>query len=230
MNVLKILYPDRCPLCDGARPIKETGFCPECIKKLNIIKEPVCKVCGRPVTMHESVCDECKVKHHYFDGGRALLAYSGINESIYRFKYMNRAAYASGYAKLMNRYLGDWLKSVKPDAFIPVPLHKKRLIGRGYNQSTQLALELSKLTGIPVRATAADRIKNTRPLKLMGAKDREINMKKAFIVKENVVNLKRVVIIDDIFTTGSTIDSLSFELKKAGVREIFFLTVSRAGI
>lgn len=217
-------------MCDEARILGEMGLCPECEKKLHIIREPVCKLCGRHISLFNDRCRDCLDKERYFDGGRSLFDYAKVKESMYRFKYMNRSAYAEAYSKLLVTHLGEWLCALEPDALIPVPLHKKRLIGRGYNQSTELALGLSKMTGIPVRATAIARIKNTRPLKLLSAKDREFNMKKAFIVKENVVNLKRVVIIDDIFTTGSTIDSLAFELKKAGVREVFFLTVSHAGI
>lgn len=230
MNVLKILYPDRCPLCDKARPIGETGFCPECMKNLQIIKEPVCVLCGRPVFAPGVRCEDCKNKTVAYDGGRALYAYSDIFESLYKFKYMGRRVYAKTYAREIVKHLGGWLDRISPDALIPVPIHKKRLIRRGYNQSTELALEISKLTGIPVKATLAARIKNTTPQKLKGKEERALNVKKAFIVKENVVNLRRVVIVDDIFTTGSTIDSLALTLKKGGVSEVFFLSVSRAGI
>ena len=230
MNVLKILYPDRCPLCDTARSLKETGICPECEKKLIVIKEPVCIVCGRPLSKENSVCPDCKISPRYFDGGKSVFAYSSLNDSIYKFKYMNRAAYAKCYGKLMVKEVGEWLSWIKPDALVPVPLHKKRLIARGYNQATELAEEISRLTGIPVRESLAGRRKNTVPQKLMDKRGRQINMKRAFIVREDVVKLRRVVVIDDIFTTGSTINSLAKELKEAGIKEVWFLTVSRAGL
>lgn len=229
MNLLKFLYPDRCPLCDTARPIKETGFCPECLKKLPVIKDPVCHKCGRPLDAYKMFCSECEEKKTEYDGGRCIYAYTDIVESLYRFKYMGRKAYAKTYAEEMVKHLGDWLSGLKPDALIPVPIHKNRLIHRGYNQAEELALEISKLTGIPVKASLAARVVNTAPQKQKGALERRINLKKAFLVRENVVNLNKVVIVDDIFTTGSTIDSLAGELKRAGIEKVYFFSISRAG-
>ncbi len=230
MDLYKILYPDRCPVCDRARPIFGTGVCPECIKELKNIPLPVCEVCGRPVEKNEFRCRECKSARYSFDGGRSVFAYSSLNESIYRFKYMKRPAYAKPYAELMYREIKGWLEWLNPDIFIPVPLHKKRLIARGYNQAKELAEELSKLTGIPVESSVLERAKNTLPQKLTDRRGRQINMKKAFIVRKNVVKFRRIVLIDDIFTTGSTIDSAAFALKASGVSEVYFLTLSRAGV
>ena len=143
---------------------------------------------------------------------------------------MNRPAYARTYGKLLAKEAGDWLEWIKPDALVPVPLHKKRLIKRGYNQAKELADAISGEVGIPVADYLVRRSKNTVPQKLVDKKGRQINMKKAFIVEENVVSFKRIVLIDDIFTTGSTIDSLSRVLKDAGVKEVYFLTISRAGV
>ena len=230
MNILNLLYPDRCPLCDTARPVKETGVCPECAKKLITIKGPVCEKCGRPVEQKGDICDECVAEDFSFDGGRSVFTYSSVSDSIYRLKYMNRPAYARTYGKLLAKEAGDWLEWIKPDALVPVPLHKKRLIKRGYNQAKELADAISEVSGIPVADYLVKRLKNTVPQKLVGKKGRGINMKKAFIVEENVVFFKRIVLIDDIFTTGSTIDSLSRVLKDAGVKEVYFLTISRAGV
>lgn len=230
MNILNLLYPDRCPLCDAARPVKETGVCPECAKKLITVKGPVCEKCGRPVSKEGMVCDECIAEDFSFDGGKCIYTYSSVSDSIYRLKYMNRAAYAKTYGKLLAKEAKDWLEWIKPDALVPVPLHKKRLIKRGYNQAKELADAISTEAGIPVADYLVRRLKNTVPQKLVDKKGRQINMKKAFIVEENVVSFKRIVLIDDIFTTGSTIDSLSRALKDAGVKEVYFLTISRAGV
>lgn len=217
-------------MCDTARPVKETGVCPECAKKLITIKGPVCEKCGRPVDQKGDICDECIAEDFSFDGGRSVFTYSSVSDSIYRLKYMNRPAYARTYGKLLAKEAGDWLEWIKPDALVPVPLHKKRLIKRGYNQAKELADAISGEVGIPVADYLVRRSKNTVPQKLVDKKGRQINMKKAFIVEENVVSFKRIVLIDDIFTTGSTIDSLSRVLKDAGVKEVYFLTISRAGV
>lgn len=230
MDVLKILYPDRCPGCDRALPIKSPlGFCEACTEKLIVLEEPLCPLCGRKVLKQEGLCKDCRTTERSFDAGRALYGYSSVTEGIYRFKYMNRFPYAKAYAREIVKYLGDWLEIIKPDVLIPVPLNKKRLIKRGYNQAEELAIEISLLTGIPVNSTSLVRIKNTTPQKTEGKKGRLSNMKKAFIVKENVVKFRRVVLIDDIFTTGSTIDACARELKDAGVERVYFLTLARAG-
>ena len=229
MNILDLLYPDRCPLCDTARPINETGVCPECVKKLITIKGPFCEKCGRPMEEEGKICGECEASNFSFDGGKSIYTYASVSDSIYRFKYMNRAAYGKTFGHLMAREAADWLEWIKPDALVPVPLHKKRLIKRGYNQAKELADAVSEVSGIPVADYLVTRLKNTVPQKLVGKNGRGINMKKAFIVRENVVSFKRIVLIDDIFTTGSTIDSLARELKDAGVKEVFLLTISRGG-
>ena len=230
MNILNLIYPDRCPLCDTARPVKETGVCPDCVKKLITVKGPICEKCGRPLYGEGLLCKDCEANEFSFDGGRSIFTYSSVSDSIYRLKYMNRAAYAKTYGKLMAKEAKEWLEWIKPDALVPVPLHKKRLIARGYNQAKELADEISGQLGIPVADYLVKRTKNTVPQKLVDKTGRQLNMKKAFIVEENVVSFRRIVLIDDIFTTGSTIDSLARELKTAGVDEVYFLTISRAGI
>lgn len=227
--IRKIFFPERCPVCDAALPVCKKGFCEKCYRRLTFIEEPVCFMCGRLVGKNTVLCPECVHLKRNFEGGRFVFSYSQVAESIYRFKYMNRPSYARGYALETVRVLKDWIEALSPDAFIPIPLYKKRLIDRGYNQSEELAKELSKLTGVPVKADCVKRIRNTVPQKMMDRKGRQNNLKKAFIVSENVVELTTVVLIDDIFTTGSTIDSLAETLKENGVKNIFFITISAAG-
>lgn len=177
----------------------------------------------------DEYCEECREQPHYFEGGRFAFSYEQTAAGIYRFKYMNRRRYAKGYASVLCRELMDWIRAVSPDALVPVPLHQKRLIARGYNQAELLADEISKRTGIPVRSRSVARVKNTVPQKTFDRKHRLNNLKNAFIVRENVVRLDTVVVVDDIYTTGSTIDSLAKALLDAGVRRVFFLTVTAAG-
>ena len=229
MNLLRSLFPEHCPLCDGVRPLGAEAFCPECLKNLKLIRPPACMGCGRPVTVTQEYCPECEGKKRNYDGGRFSFSYDQIAGSIYRFKYMKRPAYARGYARVLCKEQKEWFDAINADALIPVPLHDKRLMTRGYNQSKVLAGEISRLTGIPVRDKCVARIKNTKPQKQFDRNERLINLKNAFIVRENVVELKTVIIVDDIFTTGSTIDSLAAELKRNGVERVFFLSLSAAG-
>lgn len=230
MNLFKILYPDRCPLCDEVRMLNETGICFDCEKNLVLIDEPTCPGCGRPVKENGRLCEACVVSTLWYDGGKSVYAYSSLCGSIYRFKYMNRPSYANALAKLIVKEAGYWIGSINPDAIIPVPLNKKRLIHRGYNQATELAAALSDIVNIPMYDNIALRIRDTVPQKLVAGTERAANVKNAFIVQENVVKFNKIILIDDIFTTGSTINSLAKAFKDAGVGKVYFLTLCRAGI
>lgn len=228
-KILNILYPKKCPICEkiidkGGRP-----FCIKCEKTLIRIKEPVCIICGRPVKITEVKCRDCENNPHEFDGGRITFSYEQISDAVYRFKYMNRPEYSDSFARIIYEEQKDWLDVISPDCLIPVPLHKKRLIKRGYNQSEELALAISKYCKVPVNTSLVKRVKNTAPLKFHDREGRQNNMKRAFIVCENVVKLTTVVLVDDIVTTGSTLDSIAHVLRAAGVSNIYFLTITGSG-
>ena len=228
-RIQDLIYPRRCAFCD--RPLRkdETGACEDCKKKLCYIPEPVCLCCGKPVMRGEEKCLDCKEKNHIFTAGRFPLSYEFAREGIYRFKYNNRKEYGAFYAASIMERWGEWLKGLHPEALIPVPLHEKKLRKRGYNQAEILSRELSKLLLVPTDNSVVKRVRNTIPQKLFSRKQRQINMKKAFIVSENSVKYEKVLVVDDIFTTGSTIDSISRELKLSGVREVYFITATGAG-
>ena len=185
--------------------------------------------CGRPVSANEEYCEECREEKHFFLSGRFSFSYEQAAQGLYKFKYMNRTKYARAYAGVLCKELDTWIKAVGADALVPVPLHKKRLIKRGYNQAKVLADEISGLTGIPVWDKCVARVKNTAPQKTNDRKHRLNNLKNAFIVRGNVVKLDTVIIVDDIYTTGSTVDSLAEVLIDAGVKRVFFITVTAAG-
>ena len=227
--MINTLYPKRCAICDNALLGSEKGACDKCKERIVYIKHPICLKCGRPMTHEGEICEECTVTKHVFAAGRSVFSYDFISESIYRFKYLNRAEYGEYFGREMVKAQGEFIAQIKPDAIIPVPLHKKRYVKRGYNQAALLAYEMSRLTGVPVMEDFLKRSKDTVPQKKFNKKQRFINMKKAFIVGKNVVKLSKVIVVDDIFTTGSTIDSLSLELKKAGVKDIYFITLTSAG-
>jgi ComF family protein len=126
----------------------------------------------------------------------------------------------------MALHFGDFLKEIQADALIPVPLHKKRYRARGYNQAHVLAKSISRLSGIPVYSRLVFRVKNTAPMKELTATQRQNNLKKAFHMKENEVKLKVAVLIDDIYTTGSTIDAISACLLEHGVKKVYFLALA----
>lgn len=224
---IELLFPRRCPVCDQA--VKPFGqkICRECIDKLKVIEEDYCLKCGKPLLhKEEEFCFDCKKKRHFFEKGRAVFEYKSISMSIYRFKYMGRQEYAEYYGEVAGKLLKEELGRMNPDAIIPVPLHSEKRKKRGYNQAHLFAKALSKTVKIPVRDDLVIRQKNTEALKLLNPMERQNNLKKAFKITQNDVKLDTVVIIDDIFTTGNTIDAIASVLLQAGVKRIFFIALA----
>jgi ComF family protein len=126
----------------------------------------------------------------------------------------------------MAKRFASFLQESGANALIPVPLHAARRNVRGYNQSDLLARAISRHCGIPMRSDIVVRVKNTLPMKDLTPTERQNNLKKAFHIKQNEVKLETTIIIDDIYTTGATIDAISKVLLEHGVKNIFFLTLA----
>ncbi|MGN1267747.1 MAG: double zinc ribbon domain-containing protein [Dorea sp.] len=226
-NIKKNLWPEICPFCGK---IHKYGICPDCRKKIEKLRvvEPRCMKCGKPVRYKEQeYCHDCMHTRHFFDRGlSAWLHKEPVNLSIYQFKYNNQREFARYYAQeIWNRYQ-DIIRSWAVEFIIPVPLHKKRRRNRGYNQSAILAKELGRLLKIPVGEKAVRRIRYTDPQKKLDHRKRKANLEHAFRMGKIPENVKKVLLIDDIYTTGNTIDAVSCELKKSGVEKVYFLTIS----
>ena len=213
-------------MCDGVLPIKNKGLCITCEKKIRYVKDPRCMKCGKPISSEDEYCKDCRGREHKFIQGRAVFDYGTMAESLHRFKNRGRAEYAETYARLISEREKDWLCAIKPDAFIPVPIHKKKLRQRGYNQSACLSKELSKITNIPTLENVVIRENHTSPLKNLSLRERQNNLKNAFKLCTNDVKLTTIVIVDDIYTTGSTIDEISATIKDKFPCRIYFLTLA----
>ncbi len=225
-RLIDAVYPKRCPVCDAAMEPKDI-LCPECAVRIRPITKDTCRKCGKVLSDTDRLyCYDCSRKIHFYDRGFAVFEYTDIKQSLYRFKYSGRAEYAGFYAYAADRFVGRELRQLKPDAIIPIPIHRRRYIKRGYNQAEELARAFSGLTGIPVETGIVRRRKNTVPLKKLSEEERKNNLKNAFIIVPNDVKLERILLVDDIYTTGSTIDAVSLLLKQAGVREVYFLAVA----
>ncbi len=226
-TMLDLLYPRRCPICD--RAVKPFGslICETCKRELVYIKEPCCMKCGKHLQKEEKeYCKDCTSHVHLYDCGRALFSYKSVSDSIARFKYRGRQEYAAYYAACMAETFAEFISACQADALIPVPLHKSRLRVRGYNQAQVLAEELSALTGIPMFPDLVERVEKTAPMKDLSAAERQNNLKRAFKICRNDVKLNTIIIIDDIYTTGSTIDALAEVFQQSGVEKVYFVTLS----
>lgn len=225
-GAVDLLFPRRCPVCDGI--VREPGekICLSCLKKLKLLTPPWCLCCGKKLSEEAEYCPECGEAEQPFVRGRMLYEYQSAAPAIYRFKYGGRREYADFFGEQVSLYLGDFIKSASPQALVPIPLHKKRERKRGYNQADLLAQSIGRRMGVPVLRRTLVRTKNTAPLKRLNPQERQNNLKKAFKIARNDVELKTIIIIDDIYTTGSTIKEAARVLKQAGAEKIYFITLA----
>ena len=202
-------------------------ICPDCNKKLIYIKEPACKKCGKRLENEwQEYCSDCVRKQHYFLQGKGVFSYQKeMKLSMYRFKYSNRREYALFYADAAALRFGEWIRRRKIDVIVPVPMYPRKKRSRGYNQAEVFAKELSRITGIVMENKMVRRLKNTSPLKALSEKQRKDNLKGAFQVDANIVKYSKILLVDDIYTTGTTVDAVAEVLQKAGVKEVYFLSI-----
>ncbi|MDD3368973.1 MAG: ComF family protein [Lachnospiraceae bacterium] len=225
--ILELVYPGRCPVCD--EPVKQFGtlICPGCRGKMQYIKAPRCFRCGKSLKQEDKeYCHDCSRLSHGFDQGRALFTYRSVADSIFRFKYMNRREYSRYFGTEIADKLGDVIKKWEPDALVPVPLHPSRKRKRGYNQAELLADVIGSKMSIPVQKGWIVRTRRTTPQKELSALERQNNLKRAFKIRLHDVKLNTIIIIDDIYTTGSTVDAMSAVMRENGVQRIYFITLA----
>ncbi|MCL2718921.1 MAG: ComF family protein [Lachnospiraceae bacterium] len=206
--------------------LNEGLACTPCLARITYLSEPICLKCGKQLETTAEYCEDCAGGGHHFDRGLALFEYQGIAGAVYRFKYKGRREYAEFFGAEISEKLGEDIRRFDPDLLIPVPIHRKRLRSRGYNQATELVKVVSRRLGIPYDDKLIKRVLATPPLKNLKLKERQNYLKKAFKIKRNDVKLNRVIIIDDIYTTGSTINAMAEELRLIGVSKIFFVALS----
>ncbi|MBR5127976.1 MAG: ComF family protein [Roseburia sp.] len=221
-----IFFPRHCPICDETIAY---GYkiCPACEKKIPYIKEPVCKKCGKQLeNERQEYCGDCSRKKHYFLQGKAVFSYrKEMKLSMYRFKYSNKREYADYYAEVAVCEYGIWIKRKGIEVIVPVPMFLDKKRQRGYNQAEIFAQALSREMGIPVEKRLIRRVRNTAPQKSLNDRERKDNLKNAFQVDRNIVKYRKILLVDDIYTTGTTVDAIAENLQKVGVTEIYVLNI-----
>lgn len=230
-NIIHVLFPRRCPFCDKAMFssvfMRTELCCAACREILEYVKEPVCKKCGKPIENERAeFCYDCRKYPKDFVQGKALWVYKeSVKQSMYRFKYQNRQEYARYYGSEIVRVYGDWIRRNKIEAIVPIPLHWTKKRQRGYNQAQLLAAEIGKQTGLPVYPNLLKRTRKTKAQKNLNEIERKNNLKRAFKTQENNVQLSYILLVDDIYTTGSTINEAALELEKAGIEQVYCVSV-----
>ena len=184
--------------------------------------------CGKPIRRDEDeYCYDCGRRSHFYESGRAVWQHTlTVRPAIYQFKYHNRRIYGRTFAREMVNVYGRTVHKWQIAIIIPIPLSKSRRRKRGYNQAELLAKEIGRIMDIPVDTGSLIRRKNTVPQKIMDARGRRKNLQHAFVWKGQRLRGGNVLLIDDIYTTGSTIDAAAKTVKLAGAEKVYFLTVS----
>ncbi len=228
IDLLGLLFPRRCPVCHEI--VEDPGelACDICKTRLQRVRAPWCQRCGKPLIAHEQeYCGDCSRKTHVFRKGRAAFIYDEtMRRSIARFKYDGHQEYAAFYADEILKTCAMEVLRWKAEALIPIPLHPARRRKRGYNQAELLAKELSIRSGIPMDKSLLIRTKNTRAQKELSDQERKANLRHAFSVREKRIPYKNIILVDDIYTTGSTMDEAATVLKECGTEMIYFLCIS----
>lgn len=203
------------------------GFlCPGCVARLPRLLPPLCPVCSRPQASG-IVCPTCRQRKTDLDGIRSPYRFEGVVRiAIHQLKYQNLRAISACLAQLLADY--HIARPLSGDVLVPVPLHSRRLRERGYNQSSLLARELSWRIGLPVMEDCLVRVKQAQPqVKAADAEERRCNVAHAFACRGERLIYTQVILIDDVCTSGATLDSCATALKENGAVSVWALTLAR---
>lgn len=227
-RIISGLYPRQCPVCKEIVYPKGDTICKKCRSGLTYISGARCRKCSKPVHNERvEYCYDCSIKEHFYNEGISLFEHKGsIKDAIYDIKYNNKREYLDFFADEIVLRCGDIIKEWDADVMVPVPLYKRKEIKRGFNQAMEAAVRIGRRLEIPVAGNVLYRIQDTVPQKELTDIDRKKNVENAFIVSKNIVKFKKVIIVDDIYTTGSTIDACASVLINAGIEKVYFVTLS----
>ncbi len=228
----RLLFP---PVCGGCRRhVSQPGtLCGQCWPQLRFLERPWCEVMGTPFSheMGEGLLSaEAIANPPPFERARSAVAYGGVaRQMVQNLKYRDRTDLAPWMAGWMLRAGGELLAGC--DLVVPVPLHRRRFLWRRFNQSAELGRAVARNAGLPFEPGAVRRVKATRQQVGLGLREREDNVRGAFSVPEAAEILiagRRLLVVDDVFTTGATVSALTRVLKRKGAAAVDVLTFARA--
>jgi ComF family protein len=230
---LGLLYPEVCQLCQAARATPAEGYvCGDCRAKARFIQAPLCERCGRPyegdiTTRFE--CANCQEMEWHFQSARsAVVARDPVLEVIHRYKYQRALWFEPFLAELLIRAASPALAAQRPSMIVPVPLHPAKRREREFNQAERLAARLGAATHIPVNKRLLQRVVPTRTQTQLSRPERLDNVRNAFAMQQGQrLNGERIVLVDDVFTTGATTSACARVLVAAGAGEVCVWTVAR---
>lgn len=234
-SFLELLYPEKntCFFCDAYdESIGEKYICPNCEARIKKIVPPSCSKCSKPIDFNAStnICPDCSSYERHFEMSKSPFAYEGIiKKGIYNFKYYNKPYFYKFFGNCLLSYMKS-INYMNFDYVLSVPLHASKMRIRGYNQSELLAKYLSGKLSIPY-VDALKRTKKTLKQSEQTKEERRKNLRNAFAVKKRAnteyIKNSSVLLVDDVYTTGSTADECSIALLEYGVGKVYVITIAR---
>lgn len=230
---LAFVFPPVCQLCNEARANAAEGYvCQDCYKQVRFVREPMCKRCGLPFEGSITGLFECsncrEVELHFSSARSAVLAKDAVLEVIHRYKYYRSLWFEPFLAELLARAAREELRKEEWDVIVPVPLHPTKLREREFNQAERLAQRLGNALEMPVQTRWLRRTAATRTQTLLSRNERAANVRKAFVTARGLkLNGERIVLIDDVLTTGATTNACAKALRDAGAGQVCVWTVAR---
>lgn len=231
-SFLDMFYPRRCLGCGASSPETFRYICWDCWSDAARVEPPFCDLCGDPVAGavdHEFICYSCSAEKPAFAGARSASRYDGVvGEALRQLKYEKALWLAPDMAELLHICLQAEYPGQVFDLIVPVPLHHIRRRERGYNQSALLARELGRRMGCPVRSGVLRRIRPTATQTNLTANERLSNVEGAFQYKRTMkLAGRRVLLVDDVMTTGATVNACAKSLRKGGAASVHVVTAAR---
>lgn len=235
MRFIDIIYPPRCHIC--SRFLEKADheiphFCRGCLKHFAEIRPPFCSICGVPfqsITEENHRCESCLRKRPYYQSLAAPYLYEGeIMEAIHQLKYHGKAYLADSLGKLLASFAMDRFKKTENFLIMPVPLHPKKLRERGFNQSLLLSKIVNHTLNMELDFLSLRRVRYTRPQAGLNREERRKNVRRAFhVLPSKGLKGRTVILVDDVATTGNTLNECGKVLKKAGCDKVFCLVLAR---
>lgn len=233
-GIADLIFPPRCMTCDTV--LIEHGplpFCPQCKAGIHYIHSPLCSLCGIPFPITEGgdhLCGECLITGRTYAVARTVGLYEEtLLTAIHLFKYRGRIGIGKVLGNIMADFAGGIWDMDVFDLIIPVPLHRKRLRERGFNQAVILARQIAKRFSLPLDFMTLRRAVFTKPQVGLGHEDRSVNVRGAFVVrKPERIAGKRILLVDDVYTTGSTLSECTRTLLAAEAESVAVLTMAKA--
>ncbi len=237
-NLIDIIYPPRCHICRDflLKDISENDaiyFCQACSADFKRMVSPLCTVCSAPLdrSQEDHLCEDCLRKRPHYEKIYACYLYDGvIMDAIHQFKYGSKSFLGESLGLLFAQFVEDRIQRTDDLLTIPVPLHPKRLRERGFNQSLLLARNIALKMGSELDFLSLRRVKYTTPQTGLGKNERRKNVLNAFqVVDPGAVEGRTVLLVDDVATTGNTLNECARILRKSGCRNVYGLVLAKAG-